>query len=332
MTDDYKPAYMPWNEDDFSGDLLVSAMTPIQRWMYRTLLQRAFFHSTRPDLPADPEMLWRLAGCESREQWDSNAKPVLAMFKKEDLGDTAVLYQKRLRRDYDTYRDKRDSYADRGKAGATARWGEPAPSSGSEPAKVLQKQLNPLKLLPGICRQLLGVRAEREEYYKQDLKELAETYGGTRVVEAFEKWAKSYSGDARYPIKEFIRVADQYLNDSLKASIHPDIDSLSVDLYNEGQQAFAGKYRHHLNALLASYSATEILSAYKEFISAKDDYQMQRAVRDFCEGGATTIIMAGRKRKEDKAKQDAYMDREAKRMQEEIKNVPVEEEIVEEEL
>lgn len=330
---DDKPSYQPWNEDHFSGDLLVSSMTPVQRWMYRTLLQKAFFHSTRPDLPYDHELLWRLAGCESRAQWDTNCGAVLGMFKVEDLGTHKLLSHKRLRKDWDNLQDKREVYSDRAKKGAAAKWGTETKSE--IPASELpQKHLNPLKLLPSLCRTLLGVRAEREEYYKKDLKELTTTYGGNPVIEAFETWAKSYSGDTRYPVKEFIRVADQYLDGSLRVTINPKLEAVSIALYNRGQQAFTGKFQHTLNMLLSEYTAEEVEKAYSEFIDGKDDYGMRRAVKDFCEGGAKTIILASRKRKEDAERQTTYMDIESKRMAEAAENdrKNAKEEVVEESL
>jgi hypothetical protein len=54
-----KPSYMPWNEDAFWGDMGVRAMTALQRWMYRTLLQASFFCATRPYLPNNDNHLNR---------------------------------------------------------------------------------------------------------------------------------------------------------------------------------------------------------------------------------------------------------------------------------
>lgn len=325
-----KPLFQPWNEDDFSGDLLVSAMTPVQKWMYRTLLQRAFFHSTRPDLPNDPELLWRLAGCESRKQWDENSAPVLEMFKLEQLGlpGESLLYQKRLRRDFDRLMDSREAYSDRGKKGAQTRWGTTEPA---DAPKVTQKELNALKLIPQYCRTLLGVRPEREDYYKAGIKELAEDYGGTQVVNAFEVWAKTYNGDTRFPIKEFVRVADQYLTNRVRQD-NPELEKLCLDLYGIGGFAFTGKYKVALNALLEQFSAEEIVKGYSEFTANKDDFGMKWAPKDFCEGGATTVLAAISKRAEDKIKQDRYMEREVARMRDEASKDDSETEIVEERL
>jgi len=320
-----KPLYQPWNEDDFSGDLLVSAMTPVQKWMYRTLLQRAFFHSTRPDLPNDPELLWRLAGCESRKQWDDNAQPVLAMFKSEDVGGIPMLYQKRLRADWDRLMDSREAFSDRGKKGAQTRWGAP------EPPKVTQKELNVFKMIPQRCRDILGLRPEREEYYKSELRELSDTYGGTKVVDAFELWAKGYNGETRYPVKEFIRVADQYLTGKVRQD-NPLLEEACVRLYEIGSQAFTGKYRAILSQLLEEASTDELYKAYGEFVAGKDDFAMKHAPKDFCEGGAKAIIAANRKRAEQRIAQERLMNKATERMRQEAEAEQAEEEVVEEEL
>lgn len=332
MTLGDKPLYMPWNEDDFSGDLLVSAMTPVQRWMYRTLLQRAFFHSTRPDLPSDPEMLWRLAGCESRKQWDDNSEPVLSMFKVEQLGlpGEALLYQNRLRKDWDRLMDSREAYSDRGKKGAHTRWGTEVKEEASvDTSNLPQRHLNPLKLLPALCRTLIGVRAEREDYYKKDLKELTAAYGGNPVIQSFERWAKTYNGDSRYPIKEFIRVADQYLNNRIRED-NPELENLCLALYQIGNQVFAGKHRAALSILIDEFGSSELIRAYKEFISGKDDFDMKHSAKNFCEGGARTIVLATRQRLDSIAKQTQYIDKRAAEMEQEVEEP--EEEIVEEKL
>ena len=66
MEDNWKPDYQPWNEEEFQADVFVRGMNWMQKHFYRALLQAAFFHSTRPYLPADDEVLWVLAGAESQ--------------------------------------------------------------------------------------------------------------------------------------------------------------------------------------------------------------------------------------------------------------------------
>jgi hypothetical protein len=127
-----KPLYQPWNEDSFQSDLFVRVMTPIQRWMYRALLQAAFFHGTRPYLPSDEKLLWILAGCETRKQWDEHKEAVLDCFEKIEIDGEILLANKRVVSDWNKLQEYRDKRSDAGAAGAAARWqndGEPIAES-----------------------------------------------------------------------------------------------------------------------------------------------------------------------------------------------------------
>lgn len=115
-----KPLYQPWNEEAFRADLRVGAMSPTQRWMYRTLLQGAFFHSTRPNLPDDDAQLWLLAGCESLKQWERNRDVVRAMFIPIEVAGVRLLSQKRLLADWHRIEEKREALAEAGRKGGRA--------------------------------------------------------------------------------------------------------------------------------------------------------------------------------------------------------------------
>jgi len=115
-----KPLYQPWNEEAFRADLHVGAMTPTQRWMYRTLLQAAFFHSTRPYLPDDDAQLWLLAGCESPKQWERNKDVVRLMFIPVEVAGARLLSQKRLLSDWNRIEEKREALAEAGRKGGKA--------------------------------------------------------------------------------------------------------------------------------------------------------------------------------------------------------------------
>jgi hypothetical protein len=115
-----KPLYQPWNEEAFRADLHVGAMAPTQRWMYRTLLQAAFFHSTRPYLPDDDAQLWLLAGCESPKQWERNKDVVRAMFTPIQVAGVRLLSQKRLLADWNRIEEKREALAEAGRKGGRA--------------------------------------------------------------------------------------------------------------------------------------------------------------------------------------------------------------------
>lgn len=110
-----------WNEEEFCADLGVRSMRHIQRWMYKSLLQSAFFCSTRPHLPDNDSLLWMLAGCEHREEWEVHKKPVRAMFTKAMIEGKKVLSQKRLASDWDYLTKRREAMAEKGKKGGQAK-------------------------------------------------------------------------------------------------------------------------------------------------------------------------------------------------------------------
>jgi hypothetical protein len=95
-----KPIYQPWSEEDFSADVDVQVLTPMQRWMYRTLLQKAFVCSTRPFPPDDDSILWKLAGCPSIAFWNQHKGPVREMFFPRDIDGVQVLFRQRLADDW----------------------------------------------------------------------------------------------------------------------------------------------------------------------------------------------------------------------------------------
>jgi len=95
-------------------------MKPVERWMYRTLLQSMFFHSTRPFLPKDDDMLWMLAGCESKDQWMAHKSIVLSMFLPiEDEPD--LLQNKRVNEDWKIIQKARKRYSMMGRISAMKR-------------------------------------------------------------------------------------------------------------------------------------------------------------------------------------------------------------------
>jgi uncharacterized protein YdaU (DUF1376 family) len=114
-----KPLYQPWNEEEFLSDVRVRGLTCVQRWMYRTLLQAAFFHSTRPYLPNDDRILWVLAGCESLEQWRANRDSVLELFTFSH--DSKLLGNKRVIEDWQRLEESREKMAELGRKSAAVK-------------------------------------------------------------------------------------------------------------------------------------------------------------------------------------------------------------------
>jgi uncharacterized protein YdaU (DUF1376 family) len=116
-----KALYQPWNEDGFSADLIVRSMTPVQRWIYRTLLQHAFVCSERPRLPNDDRLLWRMAGCESKDQWLDNKEVILEMFQNVTIEGKELLTQPRLEEDWTRIQAIREKRVDAGRKGGESK-------------------------------------------------------------------------------------------------------------------------------------------------------------------------------------------------------------------
>jgi hypothetical protein len=115
-----KPIYQPWNEEVFNADVHVRAMLPIQRWMYRTLCQAMFFHTTRPYLPNDDEILWVLAGCESIEQWMTYKEKVMRRFTPL-AENPQLLENNRVNQDWERMVESRQRYSRMGQQSAQSR-------------------------------------------------------------------------------------------------------------------------------------------------------------------------------------------------------------------
>jgi hypothetical protein len=120
LQDDSKAMYQPWRHGAFKADIFVMAMKPAQRWMYQTLLHEAFDYATRPYLPDDDNILWMLAGCESKKQWDQNKDVVRARFTPVKIQGADLLSQKRLLEDWARLGQARQSRHEAAKIGGKA--------------------------------------------------------------------------------------------------------------------------------------------------------------------------------------------------------------------
>jgi hypothetical protein len=81
-----------------------------------------------------------------------------------------------------------------------------------------------------------------------------------------------------------------------------------VNLYTIGGQTFAGKCRQGLGVMLRRFQPAEIERAYQEFVSPLDDFEMKHAAKNFCEGGAESIIGAMRERERKEREQRFQME------------------------
>jgi uncharacterized protein YdaU (DUF1376 family) len=79
----------------------------------------AWSSDVRATIPADQDLLWRLAGAESRERFEANSKPVLAMFN--DAGDGS-LYSPMLMEQGQDLVKLSATRREAGKRGLKTRW------------------------------------------------------------------------------------------------------------------------------------------------------------------------------------------------------------------
>jgi uncharacterized protein YdaU (DUF1376 family) len=98
---EYEPPYQFWQEPEFQKDQYVSRiLTPVQRGMYRAMLQGAFYLSTRPYLPTDDVKLMALADAGSMENWLANKEDIMRLFQPAKWKGEEVWGHKRLVRDW----------------------------------------------------------------------------------------------------------------------------------------------------------------------------------------------------------------------------------------
>jgi hypothetical protein len=129
----HKALYQPWNEEEFQADAIVRSMTNLERWMYRALLQQAFVCSTRPYLPDNDNLLWRLAGCDSKVDWDKCKRTVRSMFVKFSPDGQKLLKQKRVEMDWIRENEYRRKLSEKNRDNANKRWNKDRMPQGCEP-------------------------------------------------------------------------------------------------------------------------------------------------------------------------------------------------------
>jgi hypothetical protein len=88
--------------------------------MYRALCQSMFFHTTRPYLPDDDEVLWVLAGCESIEQWMTHKEKVIQRFTPL-INNPKLLENNRVSQDWERVVEIRQKYSRLGRLSGQSR-------------------------------------------------------------------------------------------------------------------------------------------------------------------------------------------------------------------
>src|SRR5271155_2652511 len=323
MPNGNKPLYQPWNEDSFVADEVVQAMNNIQRWIYRTLLQKAFTCSTRPHLPNDNNQLWMLAGCENKAQWMENKSLILKKF--EVAGE--LLTHKRVFADYENWVQLIDKKRFAGQMSAAARAEQVSTyvQQGSKEVSNISKKVSKAQFsetkIAEIWGELTGQVTEPKEQYKKELKELVRVYGEEQILSQFEIWANlNASAGFKRPISAFIKQYQGTASATRNLFKPSEINDLAVELSlcSGGDVTFNRLNLQGLAQLLAEFSQEEIISAFKKFYLEYTG-NWQWAAKDFIEK-ASQLTLVARKlkaeaiRKTDKLKEiDEKMEAEGAR-------------------
>jgi len=108
----WKPVYQPWYESDFFGSLAVRRMIPIERLMYRALLQAAWNTDNPPYLPNVDAELMALADAPSSEEWEKHKAVILERFQRTEDG---RLYHRKTLAQFEDARWMHERQSDAGK-------------------------------------------------------------------------------------------------------------------------------------------------------------------------------------------------------------------------
>lgn len=191
----------------------------------------------------------------------------------------------------------------------------------------VQKQIKRASLL------ILGCEAEPWPDVWGRIDDLSDAYGQTKVVEAFETWAKSRENEIiTRPVGEFLRVAIAVLKGARLLS-HPDLMPLLKDLTYAGDDniAFTKEQQAVIGQLLNEYKPEEILSAFKAFYERidGDDFAVRTAGKTFTES-VELLLSTQRRRREEARKQAETIKRLTEQEQQKAENERLERQRAEE--
>jgi hypothetical protein len=324
-----KVLYQPWNEEVFLADPLVREMNQIERWMYRSLCQAAFFCSTRPYLPDDNNMLWKLAGCDDSRTWTRHKAKVLQMFKKLGLKGEKLLVQKRVKLDWDRTTEYRTKLSQYQRDRVNKRWQKktypginpliPGYKSGIT-GKYHRTELKGTELkgteLKGTEREktdMASFRSRIKDELKivfgkapwdndpgwKDLSSLERRYGQIAVRTALSSWIDSLEGQTpRHILADFSQAAEEMLRGEVDTT-SPGFQQVLEQIAFISQNTIIPDRRDKpiMVEWLKEYTVQEIVVAFREFYGnlPTDGTSLKFAARDFCDKAPFMIATARRR-------------------------------------
>jgi hypothetical protein len=121
------PIYQCWWESNFEKDLTVLKMSWLQEHLYRRLIQKMFVCDTQPFLPDDNDVLWILAGAESKDMWMREKELILSKFDTfiDEVSGKSLLRHRRVELDWNQInaekREKSERQKRNGQKGGLAK-------------------------------------------------------------------------------------------------------------------------------------------------------------------------------------------------------------------
>jgi uncharacterized protein YdaU (DUF1376 family) len=327
-----KPKFLPWNEEEFQADVYVRAMTPAQRWMYRTVLQASFFVTSRPRLPNDDNQLWTLAGCASKREWLRNKSVVIARFNIVEIDGVQYIENKRVLKDWAVLVEARERMVEMGKKSAEIRRtfsngstkAEPTLNTGSRPVE--QEKLREVKVsevreklsevnesetggqeeetemafiqnLENTAAEILKFRKGMSPSEKKEYKLLGRAYDTARVEDDFRAWAEENRGGdgIKYPFSLYLKKCDDRLKAELEPEIadDPRIRQLSSKIYELTGRLPVGVALTVIQKQLTKYEISDIIAGFSEYISGLDAFETKWSVKNFFTDGAGDVVIDG---------------------------------------
>lgn len=322
-----KPLYQPWNEEHFMADERVQVMSKYAVWIYRTLLGRAFFCSTRPYLPDDDNLLWSLAGCESKDQWLKYRPEVVPMFKPTTRRGQKLLCQKRVLRDWNALRDLRKAKSESGVKSGIARKRKKTnelqvnerstnverTSNENEQDKISKDKLkrsegkeeNPLppfgqegesemslkKDITSTCLTVLGIKPSITMDQSSALSALERAFP-EKVADDFQAWAEEQQGQKiAYPIQDYLRVGAGRLSGIIMTAPSQDLQELldRIGMVAGNTVTFNKQQLVSLQRLVEQYGQPNVFMGFISFYNTLDDFSVKFAARDFVEKGTQIV-------------------------------------------